>query len=887
MSLSAGDRLGRYEILGPLGAGGMGEVYRARDTELEREVAIKVLPEAVAQNLDRLERFKREARAVAKLAHPNILEIWDFGTDGDITYSVTELLEGETLRERLEGGTLGWRRATETGAAIADGLAAAHEAGIVHRDLKPSNVFVTNDGRVKVLDFGLARHDSLEGEESGTEAPTLTRHTDPGTVLGTVGYMSPEQVSGRTVDHRSDIFSLGCVLYEMVSGQRAFARDTAVETMNAILKEEPADIATSGAALPPELAGTVRRCLEKKPQSRFQSASDLAYNLRTVSSASTPTATGRMPTTTVRTTRWWLPWFAVAAGVLLAVATAIALWAPWKQPPPEDSFDVELEWVAVAPLENRTGDPSLDTLGQRAVDLIVQRFSETGRSDGVLTKDAVPYPPGGAPKGEAAQGQDSYFKPLTPKGPHVMVSGSYYLEGDDLQFQARLSDYESGELVYAFQAVTGDRAHPSETLSVLAERVVAAVNWHWYRDSDIRTMSPPSSQDALVAFYRGAENYSVDYDESISAYRKASELDPEWLAPRAMIILAYANKGTFDEAREELASIEGRFVDLTLFERLGLSWLKAKANHRRMEALAFLRQAVEVAPHVTTHRDTLVAALANVNRHREVVEVLAPLLSKDQPDSPFPDAWFRLDVVAHAHHALGEYEEQLRWAKVGRQRYPDVGAFFFHIAVAHAAMGQVDAIRTVMDECTRVQLRDSGMTAGEVMSWAARELKFHGHRQQSEDLAVRAAQRYQNRTAGVDLGAHESEDLDWYSRVLRVAGRWDEARVPLRELQERGYRPIKVAGALSVIAAHDGNRDEALRISNELPDPDSQFGRAERAYWRACIASYLGDEDQAVDLLRLALSEGYYMNSYWLHTDPNLEPLWDNTEFQELIRPQG
>jgi tetratricopeptide (TPR) repeat protein len=700
--------------------------------------------------------------------------------------------------------------------------------------------------------------------------------------------MSPEQVKGQAVDHRSDIFSLGCVLYEMVSGQRAFVRDTAVETMNAILKEEPADITASGEALPPELAGTVRRCLEKKPQSRFQSASDLAYNLRTISSASVTTATGTAATAPSRERRRWIPWFAVGTVVVLAVALAIVLWAPWREQPSRLVFDVELEWIAVAPLENRTGDPSLDTLGQRAVDVVVQRLSEAGRSDGVLTMDAVPYPPGGSPTREpAADGQGSYFKPLTPKGPHVMVSGSYYLEGDDLQLQARLIDYESGELVYAFQAVTADRSRPSEALSELAERVVAAVNWHWYRDSDIRTMSPPSSQDALLAFYRGAENYRVDYDESISAYREAAALDPDWFAPRALIILAYANKGRFDEAREELAAIEGSLVDLTLFERLGLSCLDAKVHHRRMEALAFQRQMVEVAPHLTTHRNGLVAALANVNRHREVVEVLAPLLAHDQPDSPFPDAWFRLDVVAHAHHALGEYEEQLRWADVGRQRYPDVGEFFFHIAAADAATGRADAVKGVMDECTRVRLRESARNAGEVMAWAARELRVHGHRQQSVELAARAAEWYQNHTTGVDLGDHEAEDLVWYSRVLRVAGRWADAKVPLLQLQERGDRPLEVAGTLAVIAAHEGNRDVALRIFNELPDLDSQFGRAERSYRRACIASYLGEEDRAIDLLRQAHAEGYYMNSYWLHTDVDLEPLWDNPEFQELIKPQG
>jgi serine/threonine-protein kinase len=292
MSLEAGYRLGRYEILEPLGAGGMGEVYRARDSELERDVAIKVLPDDVARDSSRLERFKREARAVAKLAHPNILEIWDFGREGDVIYSVTELLDGETLRARAIGVALGWRRAAGIGAGIADGLAAAHEAGIVHRDLKPTNVFITSDGRVKILDFGLAATiDPPEAED--TDSPTASRVTDPGTVLGTVGYMSPEQVRGRPVDHRTDIFALGCILYEIVSGRRAFAGDTSADTMAAILTEDPAELSSADAVLPAELERTIERCLEKRPQGRFQSASDLAFALRSLMSTAERTPSDR------------------------------------------------------------------------------------------------------------------------------------------------------------------------------------------------------------------------------------------------------------------------------------------------------------------------------------------------------------------------------------------------------------------------------------------------------------------------------------------------------------------------------------------------------------------------------------------------------------------
>ena len=291
--LLAGSKLGPYEIVAPLGAGGMGEVYRAHDAKLDRDVAIKVLPTHLNESADALARFEREAKAVAALSHPNILAIHDFGAHEGRAYAVTELLEGETLRERLQGGALPLRKAVECGVQIARGLAAAHDKGIVHRDLKPENVFVTTDGRVKILDFGLARGGALAGG-SDTSSPTVSRQTDPGTVLGTAGYMSPEQVRGKDADQRSDLFSLGCVLYEMLSGNRAFARDTAAETMTAILKEDPPGIAESGVAAPPSVERLVRHCLEKRPEERFQSARDVAFDLETALESSGRSAASSM-----------------------------------------------------------------------------------------------------------------------------------------------------------------------------------------------------------------------------------------------------------------------------------------------------------------------------------------------------------------------------------------------------------------------------------------------------------------------------------------------------------------------------------------------------------------------------------------------------------------
>jgi serine/threonine protein kinase len=306
MTLAPGTRLGPYEILAIIGAGGMGEVYRARDARLKREVAVKILPPVVATDPARRQRFEFEARTVAALNHPNTIAIYDVGAEDGVSYIVSELMEGQPLR----GSALGLRKSLDCAVQIANGIAAAHAAGIVHRDLKPENIMLTRDGRVKILDFGLARLNVPPTADAATE--TLTVQTEPGLVMGTVGYMSPEQVRGKEADHRSDIFSFGVILYELFSGRRAFHGDTAVETMTAILKQELPDLPGT---VPSGVGQIVHHCVEKDPDNRFQSARDLSFALSAMSSQSgaAPTLSG-----TPRRRRWTL---AVAGAVALMVLT--------------------------------------------------------------------------------------------------------------------------------------------------------------------------------------------------------------------------------------------------------------------------------------------------------------------------------------------------------------------------------------------------------------------------------------------------------------------------------------------------------------------------------------------------------------------------------------
>ena len=352
MTFTTGTKLGAYEILAPLGKGGMGEVWRARDTRLNREVAIKVLPADFANDADRLQRFEQEAHATSALNHPNILTVHDFGLAsaelGGAPYLVAELLDGEELRAELERGALAPRKAIEYARQIADGLAAAHAKGIVHRDLKPENLFVTADGRVKILDFGLAKLRPQPAMNAGSEVATQKKITDPGTVMGTVGYMSPEQVRGQDVDHRSDIFSFGIILHEMLSGQRTFTGDSLVEVMNAILKEEPPELSETNAKISPQLEKLVRRCLEKKPERRFQTASDLGFALESLTTLSSSgkhrTEAAPILETTSKRRGWRDRIWMIAAGVLALALLALSV-AYFRRP----ALEAETVWLSVNP----------------------------------------------------------------------------------------------------------------------------------------------------------------------------------------------------------------------------------------------------------------------------------------------------------------------------------------------------------------------------------------------------------------------------------------------------------------------------------------------------------------------------------------------------------
>jgi serine/threonine protein kinase/tetratricopeptide (TPR) repeat protein len=553
--LTPGTRLGPYEILSPLGAGGMGEVYRARDARLERDVAVKVLPPRLARDGEARSRFEREARAVAALSHPNILAIHDFGFEQGVAYAVTELLEGETLRERLDRGRVPVDRAVEYGLQIAAALGAAHEKGIVHRDVKPDNVFVTREGHIKVFDFGIAKR----SEEPLVGGASTTADTAPGTVLGTVGYMSPEQVRSLPVDTRTDLFSLGCVLYEMIAGTRAFGRPTPADTLAAILTADPVPIDPAATGCPPELARLVARCLEKQREARFQSARDLAFALEA----------------SLRTAR----------------------------PAPRRISRAgrrRIDSVAILPFANGGGESELDYLVDGLTEDLIQSLARLSPARVIARSSVFRYK--GIAADPRAVGRDLEVA--------AVVTGRATIRGSEIDVAAEIVDVADGAQIW------GERyRRPLSALLALEEEIGSALAGR-LEGRRRRPPAPPrvaASPEAYDLYLQGRFQWNrrteEGFEKALALFEKAIRIDPAFALAYAGISDAYTFLGgyghrapevAFPRAREaaEKALSFGSFADAhnslaSVLHRYAWDFPRAEAEFRR--ALA------ENPAHATAH----------------------------------------------------------------------------------------------------------------------------------------------------------------------------------------------------------------------------------------------------------------------------------------------
>ncbi len=519
-----GRSLGNYRIVEKIGEGGMGEVYRARDARLDRDVAIKVLPASVARDAGRIARFEREARAVARLTHPNILQIFEFGEDEDVTYAVMEILEGETLQERMGRGRLQWREVVKFGAAIAEGVAAAHGEGIIHRDLKPGNVFLTADGRVKVLDFGLAKIDEgpIEELETMTSPPP---ETAVGTMLGTVEYMAPEQVRGEKLDERADLFSLGVVLYEMATGKRPFEGATSGAILGSILSREPAAASSINPDLPGELGRIIDRLLQKERSSRYQTAKELLDELRRVERDSEPRQAVETPVaTSLSGGRFSFLQLAAAAAVIAVIALSLWLTLGREGVMRAGAAGGAQNVIAVMPFTVRGGD-EVAYLGSGMVDLLSVKLDGAGSFTTVDPHAVIRVV--GSEAGVIDPGRAASL--CADLGAGLFVLGSIVEAGGQLQVSASLYGSDEGVEAVSQGSAEGAVDEVFALVDAVAAQLLVGLSGgpeaRVHRVAGVTTESLP----ALKAYLEGEEAYrGGEYAASLEHFERAVAIDPEF-----------------------------------------------------------------------------------------------------------------------------------------------------------------------------------------------------------------------------------------------------------------------------------------------------------------------------------------------------------------------
>ncbi len=732
MSLPSGTRLGPYEIVQPIGAGGMGDVYRARDTRLDRDVAIKVLPERFARDAEAKMRFEREAKAVAALTHPNILAIHDYGSDGGAAYSVTELLEGETLRRRIIEGPIPWRKAIEIGAAIADGLAAAHAKGIVHRDLKPENIFLTTDGRVKILDFGIAqlvRQEPPAAEGVDTSLlPTAPMKTDPHSVVGTAGYMAPEQLRGEPVDATTDIFSLGALLFEMTTGRPAFIRATVIDSLSAILAENPDVFSVSERLIPYDLARVIQRCLEKKREERFQSARDLAFALRAIGTSSALS----FDSPAARKRKRWI-WAGVALLAIAAVLSVRAFKSPslreFASRQLDDSSPRRLTSVAILPFVNATGDEEAEYLSDGITETLINTLAQVPGLR-VMSRTSV-FHYKDKPTNPVSVGRELRVS--------AVVVGRIETVGDRLVVSAELIDASDNALIWGnrYPAAQSDLFAVQQSIASEIARMLRIQLGG--REQQLlakrHTTDPRAYELYLKGRFQWNKRDAEGLYEAIELFNRAIEIDPQYALAYAGIADCYnlldiwANLPTSETfPRAKAAAQKALAIDDQLAEaHTSLAYAIHTYEWDWPAAEREYKRALELNPNYATARQWYAEFLTATGRFDEAEEQGLKALDLD-PMSPIINA-----VVAWNYTMARRYDAAIEQGTRTTQLFPD-----FMPGHAYLGLAQLESGRPREALLSLATAREN-LDIAVVRTWLARAHLAAGQRDDAMKI-VRALQ---------------------------------------------------------------------------------------------------------------------------------------------------
>ncbi|HKW62860.1 MAG TPA: protein kinase [Candidatus Acidoferrum sp.] len=837
-TLASGTRLGDFQIVSFLGAGGMGDVYRAKDLRLERDVAIKVLPSFVSVDPERLRRFEQEAKAAAALNHPNILAVFQMGSYEGAPYLVSELLEGETLREQVKRGPVPPKKSVDYAVQIARGLAAAHEKGIVHRDLKPENLFVTRDGRIKILDFGLAKLLHTDGE---TQLTKQTLDTQPGAVMGTAGYMAPEQVRGLAADHRADIFAFGAILYEMLTGKRAFSKSTSADTMSAILNEDPPPISQATPSVPPALERAVQRCLEKNPEQRFQSASDLAFALE-LSPDSGPSSARTTASAKPRTAWKWI----TAAAVALALLSGILLWRPW-QPRRLNAKDT----IVLADFTNTTGDSVFDDALKQALSVGLRQSPFFKILSDQKIQDTLKL---------MNRPADQRLTPEVAReicqrtGSKALLVGSISSLGSEYVVGLNAIHCASGNKLVQDQAEAQRKEEVLKTLDQLTRNLRATLGESL---SSVQKYDTPlteattSSLEALKAFSLAekAQNEKGDV-AAIPYYKRAIELDPQFAA-------AYAQLGNVYVA------------NLT----------------EPGEAAEYVQKAYELRERVSEHEKTIIT----INYHAYVTGELEKTAEEsEQGAQAFPEStsFDFLNSAGLMYEYLGEYEKAVSFEREAIRADPENADNYSNLMEDYIALGRVEEAKATYLQAVE-RNRENGFLHGDMyiiafllgdsaemrhqveltygkpgeedflLSTEADFSGFNGLNQKAREFARQAV------VSATRSDLKETAALWRLNSALREAefGNRRQAREEVREgLALAGTRDAKTMAALTL--ARTGDFAGAQKLIDELAKL-FPLNTAINGYWLPCARGYLefqqGKPAQALKSLQAASRYEYGM----------------------------
>lgn len=710
MPLSSGTQLGRYKLLSPLGAGGMGEVYRAKDLLLQRDVAIKILPAHLLSNTDAQKRFQREARVLASISHPNILPIHDFGIEGGIPFAVMDLLEGKTLRELLkQKAGFPWEQASKVGIAIAEGLSAAHGRGVIHRDLKPENIFITKDDRVIILDFGLARMDSRPFQEAASSLQTKSLETQEGTLLGTVPYMSPEQLQGLTVDSRTDIFSFGCVLYEMLTGTRAFARNSSAEIVAAILKEDPPELSRSR-MIPEKVLIVIGGCLEKEREKRIQSSQDLVFLLRD-SFNDSMTQRGKETPRRFSTLTW--------IGILLVLVFTVATGYWWIQKTRKLESGGKIQSLAVLPLKNLSGNQEQEYFADGMTEAMIAQLAKI-RALKIISRTSV------------MQYKDS-TKPLRSIGEELQVDavieGSVLQSGGRVRITAQLFDARTDQNLWAEtyeRDISNVLALQGEIATDITKQIrIEITSEEQSRLASNETLSAEGYEAYLKGRYFWNKRTTNGMKKAVEYFQKTLDLDPTY-APayvgladcyivqsgkllglpgreayaraKTAITRALEINDTLAEAHTSLGSITGEYDhDWQAAEKEYLRAIELNPNYatahqwysdflvingRPQEALVQARRALELDPLSLVIHTTVGVRLYALGNYDQAVQHFKKTL---EMDTNFLGAYF---FLGRTYLQLGKYKE-------AEESFQNVGATAY-IGYTYAASGRKEEARRIL-----------------------------------------------------------------------------------------------------------------------------------------------------------------------------------------------